>query len=1018
MADHVGWRVTARAAVVLAVAGLCADPAMRCASAASMIDRSGRFAIQWWTADDGLPEGPLRGIAFAPDGSLYCAGSRAISVFDGVVFQPLPAPLADDLREAVGEFWSIGFDGDGRLWVQGRTAVARVDPGAWQTARDRCRAFAVPDGRLTGMTFRPDGRPLFVGPGVVLECDGNSLVRLQTSPTGSEWDWLYGGIDPGSGDLWLWSDFKTAPRLYRAAIPATGTAALSVAAEDADFSAAVITLGFGPSGPLALLPDRIAVRRDHRWERVMPALPDAEFRVSGKILETADHTVWISSHNGLLASRDGGIETAIEGLPGFASFTHQLVADRDGGIWAACTGGLLAVRRTTLHVRPLADCRAVCECDDGSLLVGVPGAVLRITAGDAEDAAPERIATLPRNAIPTAICVDAANRIWVGTQDSFVFRIRDGRLEQMTKPDRHFRELRSISGLVCDAAGRVWVGTSNGLAVHDARSDTFRMVSANDAPFQACVVGLAADADGGILAATLGSGVVRHPPEGATSRLMAASDLPGRKSIVMRRDSQGTLWVGGDRGLVRVAADGSLTRFTTATGLVGDSVRQIEEDGRGRLWVILRDGSLQGLRIEDLAHVAAGRTTVVRGVVYGALDGIGENECIGHVARRDAGGPFTVALSNGILRFDAGTLPPGAAPPLPPRVERSAAPRHAFRYSSPGIQWGAPPLFQTRLRGVDTDWSRPAADHVREYSFLPPGRHRFEVRTVTGETDREFPATALAVDVPTPWYRSAWALTAMACGVAALAAVVSREITRSRSRRRIAALERQQMMSRERARIARDIHDSIGAGLTRMALMSDLARRTNNAPDSVRDRLDTIYQNARGLARSVDEIVWAVNPRNDTVARFISYVVNDVEEFVRAGDLTLRLEAPDEVPPNLPLSTQARHHVCLAIREILQNILRHARATHVDFTIRVDDRDLTVIVRDDGVGFDPDRRLAAEQDGLGNMRSRMAEVGGIVLIESRTGGGTLVTLAVPLEAGQTAGDTVRETSNGQVNHAS
>lgn len=1017
MADQGAWRVAARAAVICAAAGLFAGLATRQASAASMIDRTGRFAIQWWTADDGLPDGPLRGIAFAPDGSLYCAGSRAIALFDGVAFQPLPAALGEELREAVGEFWSIGFDGDGRLWVQGRSAVARVDLGIGRSEPSRCRAFAVPDGRLTGMTFRPDGRPLFVGPGIVLACDGTRLVRLSTTPADSDWDWLYGGIDPGSGDLWLWSDFKTAPRLHRAIVPATGTAALAVEAQDADFAAAVITLGFGPRGPLALLPDRIAVRREGRWERVLPALPDAEFRVSGKIVETADNTVWISSHNGLLASRDGGIEAAIEGLPGFASFTHQLVADRDGGIWAACTGGLLAVRRTTLHVRPLADCRTVCECDGGSLIVGVPGAVLRVAAGDA-DAAPERIAALPRNAIPTAICVDPAGRVWVGTQDSFVFRIQDDRLEQVTKPDRHFRELRSSSGLVCDAAGRVWVGTSNGLAVHDPRTDAFRMVSTNDAPFQACVVGLAADADDGILAATLGSGVVRHASPGTPVRLLAASDLPGRKAIVMRRDSQGTLWVGGDRGLVRIAADGGLTRFNTSTGLVGDAVRQIEEDGRGRLWVILRDGSLQGLRLRDLADVAAGRTSLVRGMVYGALDGVGENECVGHVARRGAGGPFTVALSNGILRFDAEALPATARTTVPPRVDRSAAPRPVFRYAAPGIHWGGPPLFQTRLHGVDADWSSPSADRAREYSFLPPGRHRFEVRTVTGENDREFPATALAVEVPMPWYRSAWALALMAAGVAGLAAVVSREITRRRSRRRIAALERQEMMARERARIARDIHDSLGAGLTRMALMSDLARQTDGAPDAVRERLDTIYRNARGLARSVDEIVWAVNPRNDTVARFVSYVVNDVEEFVRAGDLTLRLEAPDEVDADLPLSTQARHHVCLAIREILQNILRHARASHVDFTIRVNDRDLLVFVHDDGVGFDQDRPLAAEQDGLDNIRSRMAEVDGRIAIDSRLGGGTRVTLSVPLGVGPAADATSRHASNGQVNHAS
>jgi signal transduction histidine kinase len=272
--------------------------------------------------------------------------------------------------------------------------------------------------------------------------------------------------------------------------------------------------------------------------------------------------------------------------------------------------------------------------------------------------------------------------------------------------------------------------------------------------------------------------------------------------------------------------------------------------------------------------------------------------------------------------------------------------------------------------------------------------------------------------VPVPWYRTGWALAVLSFGVGALAAVLSRELTRRRARRRIAALERQQDMERERARIARDIHDSLGAGLTRMALMSDLARKANGAPESVRDRLDSIYQNARGLARSVDEIVWAVNPRNDTVAQFVSYVVNDVEEFVRAGDLTLRLEVPDGLRDDRPLSTQVRHHVCLAVREILQNVLRHAQATHVDFTILVSDMTLTVIVHDDGVGFERDRKLAAEQDGLDNLRARVAEVDGRVVFESRPGSGTRVTLTVPLDpVGRVDASAIR-IFNGKASHAS
>ena len=130
--------------------------------------------------------------------------------------------------------------------------------------------------------------------------------------------------------------------------------------------------------------------------------------------------------------------------------------------------------------------------------------------------------------------------------------------------------------------------------------------------------------------------------------------------------------------------------------------------------------------------------------------------------------------------------------------------------------------------------------------------------------------------VAAPWWRRPATLAVFGIALTATAATIAREATRRRSRRVIEALEWQRAMDCERARIARDIHDSLGAGLTRMAMMSDLARKGAMSQTNLPDRLDAIYRNARSLARSVDEIVWAVNPRNDTVAQFTSYVVQDV----------------------------------------------------------------------------------------------------------------------------------------------
>ena len=988
------------AAVCAAVAVACGAPEGGFVRAASTLDRTGRFAIQWWTIDDGLPEAPINGVAFAPDGTLYCTSPTRIARFDGVSFEPLPAAVTDPVREVIGGFANLGFDQDGRLWVQGGRAAAMLEGRDGRSSHWRWTVHVHPEGRFNSLAFTAEGRPVLVGPNTVLSLDGRRFREVATVVRNDKRVlWRYGDIDPTSGELWLWGDTLRPGDLHRAAMPSRAAGPL-VVAPDLATGGDVISLSFCPEGPLALLPDCGAVRGADGWRRLPPILPDADFRRSGKICWTADGTVWISSHNGIIACRDGVAEQVTSGLPGFSLRTGAIVGDRDGGIWAACFGGLLAVRRTTLHVEAVADCRAAYERGDGSLLVGSPGLVAALDPVRSGSVRP--IGVLAGASVPTAIVEDAVGRVWVGTQDNFIHRLVAGRATQVTKPAEPFRELRNINALVCDAAGRIWAATANGLAVHDDQSDSFRTITPYDRTAQPVVIGLAAEKDGSVLAAIQSQGVERVTADGAMTPMLPAADMPGRRLIVFRRDSRGDLWIGGDRGLVRLRPGGIPLRLSTATGLVDDAIRQIDEDTTGRLWLATRSGQLQGLKLDDLEQLAQGRLAVVRGLILGPLDGVGDAECIGRMGRHAESGDqrharITVPVSTGVIRFDPATVASASTDVVRPWVARDATVPFGFRFATPGLHWAAAPLHQTRLAAVDDAWSPPGSADRRDYAAPPPGDHVFEVRSIAGETDRDFPVAALPVTVAAPWWRRPATLAAIGVALAATAAAAAREVTRRRSRRVIETLERQRAMDRERARIARDIHDSLGAGLTRMAMMSDLARKGAGPQANLPDRLDAIYRNARSLARSVDEIVWAVNPRNDTVSRFLSYVVNDVEEFVHAGDLSLRLDVPDGPSDERPLPTHVRHHVCLAIREALQNVLRHAAASHVDFSINVADAWMTVAIRDDGVGFDPHQPLAAEQDGLANMRHRVGEVGGTVVVASAPRSGTTVTFRVPVD---------------------
>ena len=330
----------ARLSTVLCVSIVAASSLIPATSvpAASTLDRTGRFAIQWWTIDDGLPEAPVNGVAFAPDGTLYCTTPTRIVCFDGDSFEPLSKALTNPVREAIGGFSNLGFDREGRLWVQGGRAAAMLHSDRLGSGRRRWTVHVHPQGRFNSLAFSAAGQPVLVGPNEVLAFDGKRFHELADVVRNDKRVlWRYGDIDPTSGELWLWGDTLRPGDLRRASISREVSKPLVIASDMAT-GGDVISMSFCSDGPLALLPECGVVRNATGWQRLPPILPDADYRRSGKISWTADGTVWISSHNGIIACRDGVAEQVTSGLPGFSLRTGAIVGDRQDGIWVACFG--------------------------------------------------------------------------------------------------------------------------------------------------------------------------------------------------------------------------------------------------------------------------------------------------------------------------------------------------------------------------------------------------------------------------------------------------------------------------------------------------------------------------------------------------------------------------------------------------------------------------------------------------------------------------------------------------------
>jgi signal transduction histidine kinase len=204
----------------------------------------------------------------------------------------------------------------------------------------------------------------------------------------------------------------------------------------------------------------------------------------------------------------------------------------------------------------------------------------------------------------------------------------------------------------------------------------------------------------------------------------------------------------------------------------------------------------------------------------------------------------------------------------------------------------------------------------------------------------------------------------------------------------------QELLQRERARIARDIHDELGAGLTQLVLFGEVAQTELLAAPEAHARFNGVSEQGRRLLRCIDEVVWMVNSQRDTLQDFETYVCRYAENFLHATAIRCRLEADAEIPETA-FALAARRNLFLAFKEALTNAVKHSGATEVLVKLHVVDGEVRVTVEDNGKGF-----VAGTEDGgrngLSNMAQRAAEIGGRCRVVSQPGVGCRVELAVPL----------------------
>jgi signal transduction histidine kinase/ligand-binding sensor domain-containing protein len=580
---------------------------------------------------------------------------------------------------------------------------------------------------------------------------------------------------------------------------------------------------------------------------------------------------------------------------------------------------------------------------------------------------------------------DRAKNWWLGT-DTGLYGWAQGCWERWG-PDRGLPDY-PIRALTEDRDGRLWVGLLGGgvanLETNRFRSFTRQHGLANDSVYTLCP-----GADGSLWIGTRG-GLGRWRG-GQFTHLTVAQGLPDNRVVQILEDGLGVLWLGTRNGLCRVRIS-SLDRLDPREQAVADCVvfdrddglptRVFQDHGSPACWRA-RDGRLWFLTASAAVYTEPHgiQLSVVQPPVRieeVLLDG---HPCTGN------GRPGNPVASDAEA-FSA------LAVRVPASVELSPG-RHLLeiRYAAPSLAVPEQVSFEYVMEGLNREWVKAGATRTAVYRLLPPGQYRFRVRAQNHDGIGDPVGAALAILVkPSPWQRIRWpALTVTI--LVGLGAAVFAWLQRSRMQRQLARLEMQRAREAERLRISRDLHDNLGASLTEIGMLAENGSGGSALSASTTNPCRIIKQKVNEAVSELDALVWAVNPRQDTLASLVGYLASFVEEYAAGSGLECRLELAQEWPA-CALSSELRHNVFLAVREAVHNAVRHAAPRRLVLRMEHGACSLRIALEDDGRGFDPG--AVAQGNGLINLRERLASLGGQCDIHSQTGSGTTVVLSVPL----------------------
>ena len=971
-------------AAILAVWGVLASPAA--AGTDGEQPSPAEYAVTAWSSGNGGPPGDVFAITQDAAGYLWLGTRAGLVRFDGDRFRRWPI---DDIHDPLpdGPVYALVGASDGSLWIGlgAGGGVARVVQG-------RVSQYSPADGAPSSVSALLEDRR-----GAIWAAAREGLFRF----SGTRWEAIRAEDDitgaqafnlheDTQGSIWV----ASAAGVYRLE---------GGDAELVDAAAQVESLADDGTGAIWITDYDRFVRRAGTREAPVPGGGVGGPGGAWRILRDSGGQMWVATWASLMRMPHPEQEApVIEKVPyehRLAGSPRALFEDRDGNIWVGMRGGVLRLSKTSIRrVSALEGLtnqgvRTVAAGADGSVWVAADYALNRFQGASREAFAIGRI---------MALHVDRQG-LWISTPERFG-RLVDGELVPVEIPGTFHP--RRILAMTTDARGALWLCSAlDGPMAWDGRR--LERFDGHPELFNRPCNSIHADRLGRVWIA-LSAGQVALYDHGRIRTFGEDDGLSGAAVIAMLEDQRGAMWLSTHTGLYRYSG-GTFFAIPGDDAPLADIVPVLVEDADGYIWVGVDSGSgIVRLHPNQVDDLSTGSSRYLEYAYFDETDGMLEGSQswqAGVGAVRAADGRLWVATGLGLAIIDPERLPT-SRPPLPPRIEAVAVDGRRSDVLARGlvpagtstleIEYGSIRLtsasklrYRHRLDGVESDWTSAGGSRTARYDGLAPGDYQFRVSaTDSGRWSEE---SIFAFSVAPPFYRTTQFI-ALAVAVAALLVGAAWWL-------RLRAMRREySLVFAERARVSREIHDTLLQNLAAMGveietiasqmapsqadLRGDLVRLRRRVAHTVRDARDSILELRR------------FPMQRRALADSIRAALSDIRS--RRQNLPVEVSV-DGKPYGTPADLDAQ--VVRIVQEAVTNALKHSGGSRIDVTLSYRADGLTVTVADDGCGFDRHAVDASpevgEHLGLLTMQERAHRVGGRVTIDSRPGAGTTVILSLP-----------------------